>query len=120
MSLQVAPVNGTHIHYSQSGPKNGPALIFANSLGTDLRIWDDVARALCAQFNVITYDKRGHGLSGIGDAPYDVALHANDLIGLLDHLGIDQVIICRFVCWWSDCAEGHRTGACTCPWADPV
>lgn len=94
MSLQVAPVNGTHIHYSQSGPKNGPALVFANSLGTDLRIWDDVVDALSSTFNIVTYDKRGHGLSGIGDAPYDVALHANDLIGLLDYLGIDQVMIC--------------------------
>ncbi|GAA0616335.1 MULTISPECIES: 3-oxoadipate enol-lactonase [Thalassospira] len=94
MSLQVAPVNGTHIHYSQSGPKNGPALVFANSLGTDLRIWDDVVDALSSTFNIVTYDKRGHGLSGIGDAPYDVALHANDLIGLLDYLGLDQVIIC--------------------------
>ncbi len=94
MSLQVAPVNGTHIHYSQSGPENGPVLVFANSLGTDLRIWDDVVAALSGTFNIVTYDKRGHGLSGIGDAPYDVSLHANDLIGLLDFLGLDQVIIC--------------------------
>lgn len=94
MSLHVAPVNGTHIHYSQSGPENGPALIFANSLGTDHRIWDDVVNGLSGRFNIVTYDKRGHGLSGVGDAPYDVALHANDLIGLLDYLGLDQVIIC--------------------------
>lgn len=94
MSLQVAPINGTHIHYRQSGPKNGPVLVFANSLGTDLRIWDDVVGVLSERFNIVTYDKRGHGLSGIGDAPYDVALHANDLIGLLDYLGLNDVIIC--------------------------
>ncbi|WP_289078065.1 3-oxoadipate enol-lactonase [uncultured Thalassospira sp.] len=94
MSLQVAPINGTHIHYSQSGPKDAPVLVFSNSLGTDLRIWDDVVAALSERFNIVTYDKRGHGLSGIGDAPYDIALHANDLIGLLDHLGLDKVIIC--------------------------
>ncbi|HAY48764.1 MAG TPA: 3-oxoadipate enol-lactonase [Thalassospira sp.] len=94
MSLQVAPINGTHIHYSQSGPKDAPVLVFSNSLGTDLRIWDDVVAALSDRFNIVAYDKRGHGLSGIGDAPYDIALHANDLIGLLDHLGLDKVIIC--------------------------
>ena len=94
MSLQVAPINGTHIHYSQSGPKDAPVLVFSNSLGTDLRIWDDVVAALSERFNIVTYDKRGHGLSGIGDAPYDIALHANDLIGLLDHLGLGKVIIC--------------------------
>ena len=94
MSLQVAPINGTHIHYSQSGSKEGPALVFANSLGTDLRIWDDVVSALSSRFNTVTYDKRGHGLSGIGDAPFDVSLHANDLIGLLDFLGLNEVILC--------------------------
>ncbi|WP_033069883.1 3-oxoadipate enol-lactonase [Thalassospira australica] len=94
MSLQVAPINGTHIHYSQSGSKKGPALVFANSLGTDLRIWDDVVSALSSRFNIVTYDKRGHGLSGIGDAPFDVSLHANDLIGLLDFLGLNEVILC--------------------------
>ncbi|MEQ9348429.1 MAG: 3-oxoadipate enol-lactonase [Thalassospira sp.] len=94
MSLQVAPINGTHIHYSQTGPKDGPVMVFANSLGTDLRIWDDVVGVLLQRFNIVTYDKRGHGLSGIGDAPYDISLHANDLIGLLDHLGLNEVIIC--------------------------
>ncbi|MEQ8392535.1 MAG: 3-oxoadipate enol-lactonase [Thalassospira sp.] len=94
MSLQVAPINGTHIHYSQTGPKDGPVMVFANSLGTDLRIWDDVVGVLSQRFNIVTYDKRGHGLSGIGDAPYDISLHANDLIGLLDHLGLKHVIIC--------------------------
>ena len=46
MSLQVAPINGTHIHYSQSGPKDAPVLVFSNSLGTDLRIWDDDVRLI--------------------------------------------------------------------------
>ena len=94
MSLQVAPINGTHIHYAQTGPKDGPVLVFSNSLGTDFRIWDDVVAGLSDRFHIVTYDKRGHGLSGIGDAPYDIALHANDLIRLLDYLGLDQVIIC--------------------------
>ncbi|OSQ48870.1 3-oxoadipate enol-lactonase [Thalassospira alkalitolerans] len=94
MSLYVAPINGTHIHYTQSGPKDGPALVFSNSLGTDQRIWDDVVVAFSDRFNVITYDKRGHGLSGIGTVEYNIDLHANDLIGLLDYLGVDDVILC--------------------------
>jgi 3-oxoadipate enol-lactonase len=94
MSLQVAPINGTHIHYSQTGPKDAPVLVFSNSLGTDFRIWNDVVAALSARFNIVTYDKRGHGLSGIGNAEFDISLHANDLIGLLDYLGLGEVIIC--------------------------
>ena len=94
MSLQVAPVNGTHIHYAETGPKDGPVLVFSNSLGTDFRIWNDVVSVLSDRFHIVTYDKRGHGLSGVGDAQYDLALHGNDLIGLLDYLGLDQVILC--------------------------
>ena len=38
----VIEVNGVNIHYKLEGPENGPALVFSNSLGTDLRIWDEV------------------------------------------------------------------------------
>ena len=30
-------------HYRAEGAAGNPALLFANSLGSDLRIWDDVA-----------------------------------------------------------------------------
>lgn len=94
MSLQVAPINGTHIHYTRTGSKDAPVLVFANSLGTDQRIWDDVVAGLSDRFDIVTYDKRGHGLSGIGTETFDIALLADDLIGLLDHLGIDRAILC--------------------------
>ena len=53
------------------GAARGPLLVFINSLGTDFRIWDEVAADLAADFAVLCYDKRGHGLSDLGDA----ALH---------------------------------------------
>ena len=44
------------------GPADGEAVIFANSLGTELRIWDGVVRSLKG-VRVIRYDMRGHGLT---------------------------------------------------------
>ena len=38
----IIEVNGTNIHYKLEGPQNGPTIVFSNSLGTDMRIWDDV------------------------------------------------------------------------------
>ncbi|OSQ38042.1 3-oxoadipate enol-lactonase [Thalassospira mesophila] len=94
MTLKVADLNGTHLHYADQGRQDAPVLVFSNSLGTDLRIWDDVVAAFAPAFRVITYDKRGHGLSGIGDAPYSIDLHTRDLLSLLDHLGVENAIVC--------------------------
>lgn len=94
MTIKVADLNGTHLHYADRGRQDGPVLVFSNSLGTDHRIWDDVVASLSGDYRLITYDKRGHGLSGVGDQPYSIDLHARDLLALLDHLQIDQVVIC--------------------------
>lgn len=95
MSLNVAQVNGTDLHYrvlNANAP--GRALVFVNSLGTDFRIWDDVIAHLEGEFPVLCYDKRGHGLSGTGTQPFSIDLHTRDLLGLLDALKIKDVVIC--------------------------
>src|SRR3546814_13566868 len=43
---------------------------------------------------VVTYDKRCHGLSDIGNPPYSMEDHIGDLEGLLDHLEFSSVIVC--------------------------
>jgi 3-oxoadipate enol-lactonase len=43
---------------------------------------------------MVLYDKRGHGLSDVGDMPYSMDLHVADLAGLLDLLSVKQAIIC--------------------------
>ena len=58
------------MHYRIDGPQDGPELVFANSLGTDLRLWEDVQRLL-PEFRVLRYDKPGHGLS---DTAADVTI----------------------------------------------
>ena len=58
--MAFARINNKVHHYVSSGAKSNPALLFANSLGTDLRIWDDVTDRLNDDFRVVRYDKRGH------------------------------------------------------------
>lgn len=64
------------MHYRTDG--EGPAVVFANSLGTDLRLWDAVL-PLLPPVRAIRFDKRGHGLSdrgpqeGIGGFAEDAA-----------------------------------------------
>lgn len=49
------------------GPANGVSVIFGNSLGTDLRLWDAVLPHLPG-IRALRFDKRGHGLSDRGPA----------------------------------------------------
>ncbi len=93
--LQFARLNGVTLHYQLIGaPQGKPVIVFANSLGTDFRIWRDVIVRLAGDFAVVTYDKRGHGLSDIGTAPYRMDDHVGDLEALLDLLEIRSAIIC--------------------------
>ena len=88
--MAFARVNGIVLHHQILGSSEGPALVFINSLGSDLRIWQEVAPAFTEQFRVILYDKRGHGLSDAPSAPYTIDEHTDDLLALLDHLGVEK------------------------------
>lgn len=93
--MQFARINDASIHYQViGGPADKPVIVFANSLGTDFRIWRDVIVRLAGDFAILLYDKRGHGLSDVGQPPYSIEDHASDLIGLLETLEIKQAIVC--------------------------
>ena len=85
---------GTNLHYSVDGDLGAPALVFSNSLGTDFRIWDQVVERLPRDLQFVRYDKRGHGLSDVGETPWGMADHVADLAGLLDHLNVQDAVIC--------------------------
>ncbi|MBO0903309.1 3-oxoadipate enol-lactonase [Jiella sonneratiae] len=79
-------INGIVIHHQVEGPESGaPTIVLVNSLGTDFRIWNDVAAAFSGRYRIIRYDKRGHGLSEVPPPPYRMEDHAADLLALLDH-----------------------------------
>jgi 3-oxoadipate enol-lactonase len=92
--MPTADFNGVRIHYTLDGPESAPTLALSNSLGTDLHMWDKVLPALAGRFRVLRYDTRGHGQSGVSAPPYSIAQLAGDLLGLLDHLGLDRVNLC--------------------------
>lgn len=93
--MQFAFLNGVTLHYQTVGaPAGKPVIVFANSLGCDFRIWRDVIVRLAGDFAIVTYDKRGHGLSDTGETPYAMDDHVSDLEALLDHLQIGKAIIC--------------------------
>ena len=67
------------VHHQQTGPADAPSLVFVNSLGTDLRVWDALLPKLADRFCCVRYDKRGHGLTDATAEPYTIAGLAEDL-----------------------------------------
>ena len=91
--MKFLKANGLVIHYLDQGRRDGPPIVFINSLGTDFRIWTEVAGILAPNFRIVTYDKRGHGLSESGPDKNDMADYARDLMGLLDQVGVGRATI---------------------------
>jgi 3-oxoadipate enol-lactonase len=91
--MRFATVSGVTLHYNLDGLPTGLPLVFINSLGSDLRIWDKVVPYFADRFSLIRYDKRGHGLSDCPPGPYSIRHHTNDLANLLEHLQIKEVIL---------------------------
>ena len=92
--MQVFNKSGMHIHYRDEGDPQGAALVFCNSLGTDMRLWDQIMPLLPGGLRIIRYDMRGHGLSDCPAAPYSMGALISDAEALLDHLKITS---CLFV-----------------------
>jgi len=92
--MDFRKLNGVVLHVQDLGAADRPALVFSNSLGTDFRIWNEVVARLADRFRIVLYDKRGHGLSELGETPYRISDHVNDLAALLDDLAIEGAVIC--------------------------
>lgn len=83
--------NNVSIRYSTEGTGQ-PAIVFINSLGTDLSSWENILPYLRG-VQLVRYDKRGHGLSDVPAAPYTIREHSTDLLALLDHLEIQSATL---------------------------
>lgn len=67
-------------------------LVFINSLGTDLRMWDKVCSQLPADWSTLRMDKRGHGLSDTAPDGYGIPDLAQDVIAAMDHAEIERAV----------------------------
>lgn len=76
--------------YDVHGPDDAPVVVLGSSLGTDRRMWDPQLPVLAQRFRVVRYDHRGHGGSEVPQGPYGLAGLAQDVLALLDSLGVDR------------------------------
>ncbi|MGH3639221.1 MAG: 3-oxoadipate enol-lactonase [Mycobacterium sp.] len=81
-------MSAVEVHAVASGRADGPVVLLCNSLGSTHRMWDAQVDALNERFRVVRYDTRGHGESPVPDGPYSIDDLADDVVALLDGLGI--------------------------------
>jgi 3-oxoadipate enol-lactonase len=92
--MPFAEFKDVRIQYELAGPTTAPVVVFSNSLGTDLTMWDAQAAALTKKFQVLRYDKRGHGQSSAPAGPYTIEQLGRDVVALLDSLRLARVHFC--------------------------
>lgn len=82
--------DGVPLHVQIDGVDDplAPTLIFANSLGTTLHMWDGVVHLLPDDLRIIRFDKRGHGQSHVPDGPYSMGALVSDTEAICDALDV--------------------------------
>jgi len=82
-------LNDVTLHYRIEG--EGPPLLLIHGLGSDIRGWEFQEEELAKHFQLILVDQRGHGHStGPGLDAVPASVFAQDMVALLDHLGIEK------------------------------
>ena len=75
---------GVTLHIDVHGPADGAPVVFANSLGINLHMWDLILPLLPDGLRIIRYDKRGHGRSDVPDGPYTMGQLVSDAAAICD------------------------------------
>jgi len=84
-------INGTQIAFDEFG--DGPAVVLIHGFPLCRRMWAPQVEPLVdAGFRVVLPDLRGFGDSA-GGPPGSMARYADDIVALLDTLGIDRAIV---------------------------
>jgi len=84
-------INGITVAYERLG--EGTPLMLIHGFPLDHTIWNETAFLLKNDFDLLLPDLRGFGQSSATDAPYTIPDMADDLAGLLDRLGVEQIAL---------------------------
>ena len=87
-----AIINGINLAYDDHG--SGPSVVLIHGFPLCRRMWHPQIQAVTgAGFRLVTLDLRGFGESDAPEGPYSMEIFADDVAGLLDHLGIEKAVV---------------------------
>ena len=91
LTPQYATVGGVRTHYVECG--QGPTVVLMHGLSASLWNWWHNIPALAQHFHVVAFDLKGCGNSSKQRGAYTPEACVSQLIGLLDHLGVERAAL---------------------------
>jgi 3-oxoadipate enol-lactonase len=92
--MHTTESGGARLRYEVSGNPRGTLLVLANSLGSNLHMWDKVLAVFESRHRVLRFDMRGHGESGVSPEPLTIEQLGRDVLRLLDEVEADRANVC--------------------------
>ena len=98
----VTTPDGTQLYYEEVG--TGSPVVFVHEYAGDYRTWEPQLRYFSRSYRCVTYSQRGYPPSDVPTDParYGQDIARDDVIALMDALGIDKAIV-------GGCDWGART-----------
>ncbi|MEX2627433.1 MAG: alpha/beta hydrolase [Ilumatobacteraceae bacterium] len=87
-----ADVNGQRLHYVDHGG-DGPPVVLSHGYLMDHEMFDPQVEALRDRYRVVAWDERAFGATEYDGRPFTYWDSAGDVLGLLDHLGIESAVL---------------------------
>lgn len=91
--MPFTKINNITIHYEWLHQNRSKNIVFINALGSSLIIWTEVVSRIKHKFNILTFDKRGHGYSSTDDSKPGIDDYADDVIELMDFVNMGKAHI---------------------------
>ena len=95
ITRQVSEVAPDGTAYDLTGPADAPLLALIHGLGLCRHVWDGLLPEL-AGYRVLNYDLYGHGQSAPPPETASLRLYSDQLVGLMDHLGLPRAAVLGF------------------------
>ena len=92
--MPIAPVGGVNLYYEEVG--QGAPLVFVHEFAGDAESWRLQVRFFSRRYRTIAFNARGYPPSDVPEslAAYSQQQAADDIKGVLDHLGIKKAHVC--------------------------
>ncbi len=90
--MPTCEVNNVKLYYEVQG--NGQPIVFTHGASWNHKQWEHQVDYFSSLYQTVVWDVRGHGYSTLPAGEVDSNEFSQDLIGLLDHLGIRSAVLC--------------------------
>lgn len=92
---EARSADGTAISYESRG-SGDPALVLVHGWTNTRAIWGVHPAALSRSYRVVTLDLAGHGQSGAGRTEWTMDAFGEDVVAVVEELGLDRVVLVGF------------------------